>query len=286
MNIFTFVVINTFEWTLFWKSQIHVDNTDSHHRLPYTTSFSHTTSLYLNWRDIDLKSGLFSRKGTGWMVTARGLQSTALCPKGDWSPHWWSGVLQMSILGLVLFNIFINYLDSGFECILIRFSEDTMVSGVVDTINGRDAIRSDLDNFEKWAHRILRRFNKTKLKMFHLCWVNPRYVWRITWGSWWTKSWIWATSVSLQSQRPPVSWAISKEGWPAGWGSWSLSWRKLRDLELSYSKMLWWDLIAAFQYLRRAYKQEGDWLFIQSDIDRTQWNDSKLKNGRFRLDIR
>ena len=46
------------------------------------------------------------------------------------------------------------------------------------------------------------------------------------------------------------------------------------------------DLIAAFQYLKGAYKQEGSKLFERVDNSRTRWNDLKLKEGRFRLDVR
>ena len=47
------------------------------------------------------------------------------------------GVLQESVLGLELFNIFINDIDSGTECKLGKFVDDTMLSGAVGTIEGR-----------------------------------------------------------------------------------------------------------------------------------------------------
>lgn len=46
------------------------------------------------------------------------------------------------------------------------------------------------------------------------------------------------------------------------------------------------DLIAAFQYLKEAYRQAGEGLFTRAWSDRTKGNDLKLKGGRFRLDIR
>jgi len=46
------------------------------------------------------------------------------------------------------------------------------------------------------------------------------------------------------------------------------------------------DLIVAFQYLKGAYKQEGERLFMRVDSDTTRGNGFTLRQRRFSLDMR
>ncbi|KAK4832290.1 hypothetical protein QYF61_021689 [Mycteria americana] len=82
-----------------------------------------------------------------------------------------SGVSHGSILGPTLFNIFISDLDNGIKCTLMKFANDTKLSGEVE--EGRGTLQEDLDRLEERANKNLMKYNKDKYKVLHLGKHNP-----------------------------------------------------------------------------------------------------------------
>ena len=79
----------------------------------------------------------------------------------------WSGVPQGSVLGPILFLIFINDLDDQLSSNVLKFADDTKLFGVIDNHFHSQNLQKDIDTLGQWAQQWQMKFNVDKCKVVH-----------------------------------------------------------------------------------------------------------------------
>ena len=90
--------------------------------------------------------------------------------RGSWS-RWrrvLSGIPQGSVLGPVLFLVFIDDLEEGLRSEVLKFADDTKIFREVVSEVDRDVLQRDLDRLVQWSEVWQMRFNVDKCKVMHL----------------------------------------------------------------------------------------------------------------------
>jgi ribonucleases P/MRP protein subunit RPP40 len=83
-----------------------------------------------------------------------------------------SGVPQGSVLGPLLFLIYINDIDDSVTSKLLNFGDDTKVFRVVTNANDIEKLQLDLINLCEWSNDWLMLFNVDKCKIVHFGFNN------------------------------------------------------------------------------------------------------------------
>ena len=78
-----------------------------------------------------------------------------------------SGVPQGSVLGPILFLIYINDLDDSITSNVLKFADDTKLFRKVNTDGDKQHLQNDLDRLVKWSEKWQMVFNFGKCKCLH-----------------------------------------------------------------------------------------------------------------------
>ena len=92
----------------------------------------------------------------GWIKSWLTDRWQRVCLEGSYS-SWsrvWSGVPQGSVLGPILFLIFINDLDMAVSGNVLKFADDTKLYRVVDCHQDGQMLQDDLNSVCEWADEL------------------------------------------------------------------------------------------------------------------------------------
>ncbi|CAM4621975.1 unnamed protein product [Caretta caretta] len=90
-----------------------------------------------------------------------------------------SGVPQGSVLGPILFNLFITDLGTKSGSVLIKFADDTKLGGIANLEKVRDTLQEDLDDLVNWSNINRMKFNSEKCKVMHLGINNKNFSYKL-----------------------------------------------------------------------------------------------------------
>jgi predicted Zn-ribbon and HTH transcriptional regulator len=79
-----------------------------------------------------------------------------------------SSVVQGSVLGSTLFNIYIDDIDERIKALLEKFAEDTKMAQIVEDEDDQKSLQADINHMNKWAKKWKMQFNIGKCKIKHI----------------------------------------------------------------------------------------------------------------------
>ena len=106
----------------------------------------------------------------GWISEWLKGRKQRVCINGEKS-EWGevtSGVPQGSVLGPLLFIMYLNDLDTDVSSNLSKFADDTKIGRVINGVEDCQALQNDLDKLHEWSSKWQMEFNVDKCKVIKM----------------------------------------------------------------------------------------------------------------------
>lgn len=94
--------------------------------------------------------------------------------ESEWAPVG-SGVPQGSVLGPILFTIYINDIDVGLNNLVSKFADDTKIGNAILTEEERINMQLDLNKITEWSEKWKMPFNVDKCQVLHVGSKNKKF---------------------------------------------------------------------------------------------------------------
>ena len=153
MNIWTEAIMHNIPVDVLYLDYQKAFNCVPHKRLLLQVRSFGIKDEALNW----IEAFLSNRKQK---VIVNGSESS-------WAPIL-SGIPQGSILGPILFSLFVNDIPGQVKSLISMFADDTKVSIPLSSADSMFQLQEDLWILEDWAKAMMMKFHPLKCKVLHL----------------------------------------------------------------------------------------------------------------------
>ena len=152
---------------------VYLDFTKAFDKVPHNRLMSKINSIGFNTETLHWIKAFLSERVQ--QVCINGSNST-------WKPVT-SGIPQGSVLGPILFVLYINDLPSNILSDVYMFADDTKIFNIIKSPEDQEILQNDLDSLSVWSDKWLLKFHPEKCKVMHLGKAdNTKYFYKLKEG--------------------------------------------------------------------------------------------------------
>ena len=137
---------------------VYLDFTKAFDKVPHNRLMSKLNSIGINTETLNWIKAFLSDRVQ--QICVNGSNST-------WKPVT-SGIPQGSVLGPILFVLYINDLPSNILSDVYMFADDTKIFNIIKSPEDQETLQNDLDTLSMWSDKWLLKFHPEKCKVMHL----------------------------------------------------------------------------------------------------------------------